>query len=65
MHLIKPGGWIAFDNTLWSNKVVYEEEFNDIDTVELRKLNAILRVDERVEINMLPLADGVTIVRIK
>jgi len=65
LQLIKPGGWIAFDNTLWSNKVVYEEEFNDIDTVELRKLNAILRTDERVEINMLPLADGVTIVRIK
>lgn len=65
LQLIKPGGWIAFDNTLWSNKVVYEEEFNDIDTVELRKLNAMLRTDERVEINMLPLADGVTIVRIR
>ena len=65
MKLIKPGGWIVFDNTLWDNKVVYEDSFDDMETVYLRQLNAALNNDERLEINMLPISDGVTIVRIK
>ena len=65
MKLIKPGGWIVFDNTLWDNKVVYEDSFDDMETVSLRQLNAALNNDERLEINMLPISDGVTIVRIK
>jgi predicted O-methyltransferase YrrM len=64
LKLIHPGGFIAFDNTLWSYKVVYEE-FNDDDTVGLRQLNSFLQSDSRVEITMVPISDGITIVRIR
>lgn len=64
IKLIKKGGWISFDNTLWKNKVVYED-FVDDNTMSLRQLNSYLQKDERVDINLLPIGDGFTIVRIK
>jgi predicted O-methyltransferase YrrM len=60
--LLKQGGFIVFDNTLWRHKVA-DEANNEEITVALRKLNKLLRDDNRVEINMLDLSDGVTIVR--
>ena len=62
--LMKTGGWLAFDNTLWKGKVAYEN-CTDPKTLALRTLNQTLRNDSRVDINMVPISDGLTLVRIK
>jgi predicted O-methyltransferase YrrM len=56
------GGFIAFDNVLWSGRVL-DDSVADADTVALRKLNDKLRDDPRVEVVMVPIRDGVTLVR--
>jgi len=60
--LLRTGGLIAIDNTLWSGKV-YDESVQDEDTVTLRELNAKLVRDKRFEISMATIADGVTFLR--
>jgi caffeoyl-CoA O-methyltransferase len=62
LRLVRPGGLIILDNTLWSGKVV-DESVDDEDTRALRALNAKLATDERVTLCVLPLADGVTLAR--
>ncbi len=62
LQLIRPGGLIMFDNTLWSGKVV-DENSGDPDVQAIRALNAKLHRDERIELSLLPLSDGVTLVR--
>jgi predicted O-methyltransferase YrrM len=61
LKLIRPGGLIAIDNVLWSGKVV--EIAEDTDTSALQQLNKKLLIDERVDISMLPVGDGLTLVR--
>lgn len=63
LKLIRKGGIIAIDNTLWFGKV-FDEKVQDESTVALRKLNAKLHKDNRVDLTMLPISDGVTIVRV-
>lgn len=65
LKILPSGGIIVFDNTLWSGKVIETAEEGDKETQALQQLNLILQKDDRVEINMIPLADGVTIVRKK
>ncbi len=55
-------GFIVFDNVLWSGRVLTDEA-DDADTAALRVLNDKLRDDPRVEVVMLPIRDGVSIVR--
>jgi caffeoyl-CoA O-methyltransferase len=55
-------GFIVFDNVLWSGRVL-EDDVADADTAALRALNDKLRDDARVEVVMLPIRDGVSIVR--
>ncbi len=55
---------ILFDNVLWSGTVADASNTSD-DTVALRALNDKLAKDERVEVVMLPIADGLTLVRKK
>lgn len=62
LKILKPNGFIVFDNTLWSNQVVYQQ-YQDESTCSLRSLNSYLQQDNRVEINQLNIGDGVTIVR--
>jgi len=51
---------------LWNYKIVEEEsEKDNQQTKAFRKVNNLLRNDERVEINMLDISDGITIVRKK
>lgn len=57
--LIRPGGLILIDNTLWSGKVLDSAELDD-DTAALRALNDALAVDERFTVAMLTIGDGVT-----
>lgn len=63
LKLVKKGGFIMFDNTIWSGLVVDEvKDKNDLSTITLQKLNTLLQEDKRVEINQLPIADGLTLV---
>ncbi|MFZ5605104.1 MAG: O-methyltransferase [Pseudomonadota bacterium] len=62
LQLVRPGGLILFDNMLWSGRVA-DERVQDIDTVALRALNLKLKGDDRVDISLLPMADGITLAR--
>jgi caffeoyl-CoA O-methyltransferase len=62
---VASGGFILLDNVLWSGKVLKEPEPNDIDTKELIALNKRLHEDERVQNIILPIRDGLTILRKK
>ena len=64
LQLLRPGGLIAVDNTLWSGRVADSTE-QDADTVALRKFNDLVHRDERVDVSLLPLGDGVTLLRKK
>ncbi len=56
------GGLLAFDNVLWSGRVLDDED-DTADTTAIRALNARLARDERVEAVMLTVRDGLTLVR--
>lgn len=58
--LVRPGGLIAIDNTLWDGKVA-DPKADDPDTVAIRDLNAKLHGDNRVSLCFLPFADGLTL----
>lgn len=62
LQLIRAGGLIMVDNVLWSGRVL-DEHSNDPDTQAIRAFNRSLFQDERVDLSMLPLADGLTLVR--
>ena len=64
LKLLKPNGFIVFDNTLWNNKVVYDI-YQDDDTQAFKFLNNFLNKDDRVTINLINIGDGMTIVRKK
>jgi predicted O-methyltransferase YrrM len=62
LKLLRKGGLITIDNTLWSGKVA-DPAVNDADTVALRALNDFVHRDARVDMSLLPLGDGLTLVR--
>jgi O-methyltransferase len=62
LMLVKPGGLIVIDNTLFFGRVI-DSAFDDPDTAATRQLNELLRDDNRVEISMLSMADGITLAR--
>lgn len=62
---VPSGGYILLDNVLWSGKVLEEAEPGDIDTKELISLNKRLYDDDRVQNIILPIRDGLTILRKK
>lgn len=62
--LVRPGGLIAIDNVLRSGRVIDPAE-TDQDTQAIRDLNADLANDERVDIAMVPIADGLTLLRVR
>jgi caffeoyl-CoA O-methyltransferase len=62
LELLRPGGLIAVDNTLWSGRVA-DPENAEADTVALRHFNEHLHRDERVELSLVPIGDGLTLVR--
>ncbi|MFZ5534514.1 MAG: O-methyltransferase [Pseudomonadota bacterium] len=64
LDLLRPGGIIAVDNILWSGRVA-DPAATDDDTVALRAFNAQVSVDSRVDLCLLPLADGLTLARKK
>lgn len=64
LGLMRPGGLIAVDNTLWSGRVADESD-DSADTVALRAFNGQVYKDERVDMALLPLGDGLTLLRKK
>ena len=64
LGLLRPGGLVVVDNTLWSGRVA-DPEVADADTVALRHFNESLYRDARVDLVMLPVGDGVTLARKK
>jgi caffeoyl-CoA O-methyltransferase len=60
LKLLRPGGLIAIDNTLWSGQVADLSDQSK-DTVALRVLNEKLHRDERVTLSLLPVGDGLTL----
>jgi predicted O-methyltransferase YrrM len=62
LELLRSGGLIAVDNTLWSGRVA-DEAAQDADTVALRRFNDALHGDERVDLSLVPIGDGLTLAR--
>jgi predicted O-methyltransferase YrrM len=60
LKLLRTGGLIVFDNTLWSGAVADDSDQTD-STVALRQLNDKLHHDERVSVSLLSIGDGVTL----
>lgn len=62
---VRVGGYILIDNVLWSGKVIEPLEEGDRDTEVLLELNDYVHFDERVQNVLLPIRDGLTILRKK
>jgi predicted O-methyltransferase YrrM len=60
LQLVRPGGLIAIDNVLWSGKVA-DAEVQDNQTAKIRAFNQKLHGDTRVQLSMVPIADGLTL----
>lgn len=61
-HLSKDG-YIIADNTLWDGHVIETAKHNDLQTIGIQKFNDLIANDERIEKVILPLRDGLTIIR--
>jgi predicted O-methyltransferase YrrM len=61
LQLLRPGGLIAIDNTLWSGRVTAAPDSDD--TAALQALNLKLHQDQRIDLSLLPLSDGLTLCR--
>ncbi len=60
LALMRVGGLIAVDNTLWDGKVI-DPASRELDTIVIREFNASLPENERVFTSLLPIADGLTL----
>ncbi|MBP5800088.1 MAG: class I SAM-dependent methyltransferase [Prevotella sp.] len=63
MSILKPGGFILADNTLWDGHVVDEAYDKDHQTQGITEFNDYVAQDSRVEQVILPLRDGLTLIR--
>lgn len=62
---LRPGGYILADNTLWDGHVVDPAYNRDAQTLGIRAFNDLVAADERVEKVILPLRDGLSLIRKK
>ena len=62
LQLVRPGGLIAVDNTLWYGRVA-DPEVQDNRTKRIRALNEKIRDDERVDMSLVPIGDGLLLAR--
>ena len=65
LPLMRPGGWILADNTLWDGHIIDPAYDKDKQTVSLRAFNDKVAQDPQLEKVILPLRDGLTIIRVK
>lgn len=62
IKLLRPAGVVAVDNVLWSGAVTDKQDKSE-DTQAIRKFNETLHADQRIELSLLPIGDGLTLAR--
>jgi predicted O-methyltransferase YrrM len=62
LKLLRPGGLIAVDNVLWNGSVINPDK-RDADTEAIRAFNRARKADTRVDISLVPIADGLILAR--
>lgn len=62
LRLVRPGGLVAFDNVLRGGRVV-DPKARDSATEAIRAFNRALHADDRVDLSLVPIADGLTLAR--
>lgn len=62
---LSTGGYMIADNTLWDGHVLETPRSNDYQTIGIKQFNDFVATDNRVEKVILPLRDGLTIIRKK
>lgn len=60
LELVRPGGLIAVDNTLWSGNVIDSADQSN-DTKSIRAFNEARRNDSRIRLSLVPIGDGLTL----
>lgn len=60
--LLRPGGLVMIDNTLWDGKVL-DTDSDEEDTKAIRAFNEYLRDREEIDVSLVPVGDGLTLVR--
>lgn len=60
LEMLRPGGVILIDNTLWGGSVA-DPAAHDADTLAIRGLNLLLRDDDRIDLAHLPVGDGLAL----
>ena len=63
LSLLRPGGYILADNTLWDGHVTDPAYDHDQQTIGIRRFNDYVAADNRVEQLILPMRDGLTLIR--
>ena len=63
LKLIRPGGLIAFDNTMGTSGVPFIKQNGSANAVAIAALNKQLQADERVDVSAVPLGEGLTLAR--
>jgi predicted O-methyltransferase YrrM len=61
LRLLRAGGLIAVDNVLWNGRVA--QAADDADTAAIQAFNRKLHHDERIDLSLLPVGDGLTLAR--
>lgn len=64
MELVRPGGVIMIDNTLWDGAVA-DPATRDTDTEAIRRFNRHVHNDSRIDLSLVPIGDGLTMARKK
>jgi caffeoyl-CoA O-methyltransferase len=62
LALLRPGGLLAIDNTLWGGRVA-DPACDDADTRAIRLLNARMQADPAVDFCLVPVGDGLSLAR--
>lgn len=62
LKLVRPGGLITVDNVLWGGGVI-DSSRRDESTLAIRELNRMIHADDRVDVSLVPIGDGVTLAR--
>ncbi len=62
LRLVRPGGLIMVDNVLWGGSVL-ETDATDPDTRAIQAFNRFVHDDQRVDISLLPIGDGLSLIR--
>lgn len=61
--LVRPGGFIIADNVLWDGKVLNDDLLKDAQSKEIAKFNKMVKEDHRTENFIIPLRDGLNVIR--